>query len=373
MTKVSIRTKAISGNRKSLYLDFYPAITHPDTGKHTRREFLGLHLFDKPKTPFDKQHNKDTKALAEGIRAKRQIEIQNGQYGFLSTSKQDANFITYFKELGDSHKQRNREIWLCALHYLETFTGGTLRFSDVTPRFCNDFKEYILTAPRIRSQQQTISQNSAYAYFNKLLAAVKQAYRDGYLNTDVSVSVERIKEAETERQYLTMDELNTLAKTECTLPILKQAALFAALTGLRFSDIQKLVWAEIQYSNDTGYSLHFRQKKTKGVEVLPISEQAFNLLGERGEPDEVVFAGLQYSAFMNFHLKRWVLKAGITKDISFHCFRHTYATLQLSAGTDIFTVSKLLGHRELKTTMIYAKIMDKAKREAANKITLDIK
>jgi site-specific recombinase XerD len=64
--------------------------------------------------------------------------------------------------------------------------------------------------------------------------------------------------------------------------------------------------------------------------------------------------------------------AGITKNITFHCFRHTFATLQLSKGTDIYTVSKMLGHRELKTTQIYAKIIDQTKRDAANKIKLDL-
>lgn len=371
MTKVKLRVKSISGNRKSLYLDFYPPIPHPETGKLTRREFLGLHLFEKAKTPLDKVHNKETEALAENIRAKRQIKIQNGQYDFLSTDNQNANFLDYFKTIAETHKKRNSEIWLCALHYLKEFSGGTVRFSDLNLKFCNDFREYILNAPRMRSRKFKISQNTAFSYFNKLKAALKQAFRDGLIKIDLSSKVERIKEEETERQFLTLDELNKLVKTECALPLLKQAALFAALTGLRFSDIQKLMWAEVQHSEEGGYFLQFRQKKTKGIESLPISEQAYSLLGKRGEHTEQVFEGLKYSAFVNFHLKRWVLKAGITKNITFHCFRHTYATLLLSKGTDIFTVSKMLGHRELKTTLIYAKIIDQTKRDAADKIKLN--
>ena len=153
--------------------------------------------------------------------------------------------------------------------------------------------------------------------------------------------------------------------------MLKNAALFSALTGLRFSDIHKLVWSEVQYSGLEGYFLQYRQQKTESVEVLPISEQAFSLLGERKEPTEKVFDGLNYSAYLNRHLKQWILKAGITKKITFHCFRHTFATLQLSQGTALYTVSKMLGHRDLKTTQIYAKIIDKTKREAANRIKLD--
>jgi site-specific recombinase XerD len=102
---------------------------------------------------------------------------------------------------------------------------------------------------------------------------------------------------------------------------------------------------------------------------LPISEDAFRLLGDRGKPDETVFAGLEYS-YTQTCLPKWINNAGIAKECTFHSFRHTYATLQLSLGTDLYTVSKMLGHREIKTTQVYAKIIDKQKREAANKIKL---
>ncbi|MEZ4856754.1 MAG: site-specific integrase [Gelidibacter sp.] len=148
--------------------------------------------------------------------------------------------------------------------------------------------------------------------------------------------------------------------------------IFSALTGLRWSDIEKLLWSEIQHSKEMGYYIRFRQKKTKGAETLPISEQARELLGEAGKPEAKVFEGLHYSAWSNLKLQQWMLKAGITKNITFHCARHTYATLQLTLGTDIYTVSKLLGHKELRTTQIYAKVIDDKKKEAANRIQLDL-
>lgn len=67
-----------------------------------------------------------------------------------------------------------------------------------------------------------------------------------------------------------------------------------------------------------------------------------------------------------------MMAAGISRTITFHCARHTYATLQLAAGTDIYTFSKMLGHSELRTTQIYAKVIDSKKIEAANKIKLDL-
>ncbi len=373
-TKVKLRQRAISGNRQSLYLDFYPPIPHPKTGKPTRREFLGLFIYEKPKTPIDKKHNKETLQLAENIRAKRQIEIQAGDYGFLNAKlKAETDVVQYFKQIVETKTGSNKNGWQTAFNYFEMFTGGKLTLSNLNENLCNDFREYLLTAKRQRGiQSEQITQSSARAYYNKFKAALKQAHKKGLIEKDLSTLIDGISEPEVQREYLTLDELNRLAKTPCSNDLLKRAALFSALTGLRFSDISKLVWGEVQYSELEGYFLQFRQKKTKGVEVLPISEQAFKLLGERKEPTAKVFKGLIYSAYLNVHLKQWILRAGITKDITFHCFRHTFATLQLSHGTDIYTVSKMLGHRELKTTQIYAKIVDDTKRKAADKIKLDM-
>jgi integrase len=184
--------------------------------------------------------------------------------------------------------------------------------------------------------------------------------------------VEGIRSDDPDREFLTLEELQAAAKVECEMPVLKTAFIFSALSGLRWSDIEKLVWSEVQHSEQSGYYIRFRQKKTKGAETLPISEQAFSLLGERRKQDDKVFEGLYYSAWHNLKLREWVMKAGITKHITFHCARHTYATLQITLGTDIYTVSKLLGHRHLKTTEIYAKVIDHKKQEAANKIKLDL-
>lgn len=370
-TKVSLRQKPISGSRKSLYLDFYPAISNPDTGKTTRREFLGLYIYDKAKTPLDKKHNKETLELAENIKATRQLEIQKGQFGFISDAKRKADFVAYFAMLAEKRNGSNTDNWTSTLNYLKDYTGGKLSFDEVTVQKMEGFKDFLLQTNSKRSTKARLSQNTRVSYFNKVKAALKQAYKDGYLQTDINKNLQSIKTAETQRQFLTIEELNKLSKFDCSLPLLKEASLFSALTGLRFSDIVKLTWANVQYTKKEGYYLQYTQQKTKGVEVLPISEQAYRLLGKKGKPEDRIFEGLKYSAYTNAQLTKWVAKAGITKDITFHCFRHTYATLQLSNGTDIFTVSKMLGHRELKTTQVYAKIIDQAKRAAADKIKID--
>ena len=378
-TKVKLRSKPISGNRYSLYLDFYPAIPHPETGKPTRREFLGLYWYDKVKNPIDKIHNKETLQIAEQIRQKRESHLNKPEIYTVHEREQlkvkeqgERNFVEYFKALADKRKSSNHDNWISAYRYLDDFTKGNIKFTDLNESFCNEFKEHLLTTKSNKSNKTTLAQNSAASYFNKLKATLKQAYKDGLLDIDLNAKIEPIKMAETRRNFLTIEELNTLVKTHCNNPMLKRAALFSALTGLRFSDIKKLIWGELEHIEGNGYFIKFRQQKTQGVEMMPISEQAYSLLGEPKQPTDHVFEGLTYSAYENKHLYQWIGAAGITKDITFHCFRHTYATLQLSQGTDIYTVSKMLGHRELKTTQIYAKIIDQAKRDAADKIKLDM-
>lgn len=406
--KVTLRQKAISKGRKSLYLDFYPEIVHPETGEPTRREFLGFYIYTdkdelkkeiatlkkqgketkhlkkqlaglKPLTPIDQLHNENTLKIAEAIKQKQQ-NILNKPEIYDQFEKEQIRlkelgelcFVDYFRKLANKRKASNHDNWVSALNYLEAFTNGSLKFSQLNEKFLNDFKEHLLKTKSRKSNKTTLAQNSAVSYFNKVKAALKQAYKDGILQTDLNAKVKPIEQDETRREYLTLDELNRLVKTPCNNDLLKRAALFSALTGLRFSDIQKMVWAELEFTEGQGYCLNFDQKKTKGVEYLPISEQAYKLLGEKGEPTAKVFEGLEYSAYHNKHLFQWIGAAGITKDITFHCFRHTFATLQMFNGTDIYTVSKMLGHKDLKTTQIYAKIVDDTKRKAADKIKLDM-
>jgi len=409
--KVSLRMKPISGKRQTLYLDFYPAIIDSKTGKSTRRAFLNTYVFSEveieeqkyndkndkeqkrfvpvldkkgiPKRvkldPTEKQHNEVTLQRAEQIRQKKESEINKPEIysGFekqqLKIKEQgEKNFVEYFKKLADKRTDSNRGNWLSAYQYLEKFTNGILKFEDLNETICDDFKDYLLSAKSIRNDKTTLSQNSASSYFNKFKSALKQAYKDRYLQYDLNESVDQIKVSETRRSFLTIEELNSLIKADCKNRVLKNAALFSAMTGLRFSDIEKLVWSELEYIKGNGYFIQFRQQKTDGEEMMPISDQAFSLCGERKQPTDKVFNGLNYSAYSNKDLAKWIGAAGITKDITFHCFRHTFATLQLDNGTDIYTVSKMLGHRDLKTTQIYAKIMSKAKRDAAGRIKLDL-
>lgn len=350
--------------KRGLYLDFYPPIIHPQTQKQTRREHLRLYVFEKPKVETEKEHNKETRMLAENIRAQRQLEFQSSLYGFVSAQNKKKDFIEYFQKLAESKLQgskSNYENWSSVLNYLKEFTNEVCRFGDLNERFCLDFKDFLLSHKRI-------SRNTASSYFDKFKSAVRSAFDDKLLSENPAKRIKSIKPTETQREFLTLDELQKLAVTPFQYEDLRCASLFSVLTGLRYSDIEKLTWSEIQHSKEQGFYIRFRQKKTKDTETLPISEDAYSLLGEPGEPNEKVFKDLKY--WQCAYLDDWTTKAGIDRKITFHSFRHTFATLQLTLGSDIYTVSKMLGHKNLQTTQIYAKVIDEKKREAASRIKL---
>ena len=355
----------------SLYLEIYKGTTQTAGGKTKglrEYEYLNLYLIDKPRNPIDKQHNKDTLALAESIKSKRELEIKNGQFGFTNDFKSKTNFIEYFRAQTEKrlHSEGNYGNWDSALKHLIKFAGKNVSFKEVDRNFCERFKEYLTNEAKIKNGQN-LSSSAIASYYTKFRACLNKAVDEDVILKNPSLKVSTPRIIENKREYLTLDELKAIVKAECRYEVLKNAFLFSCLTGLRWSDVNKLQWSEVQNTNE-GWKITFHQKKTKGLQYLDISEQARTYLGEPGKPDEKVFVGLKYSAYMNLALQRWIMTAGITKQITFHCARHTFAVLQLTLGTEIFTLSKLLGHSELKTTQIYAKIVDEKKREAVNKI-----
>ncbi len=351
--------------KNSLYLMY-----HDEDTKKRRTEWLNLYLYDKPKDFLEKEHNKETQQLAEAIRAKKVLDYQSKTNGFVSSVSGKIGFVEYFKSLVDKKYESNGNYgnWYSTHKHLKNFLKGKdIQISKVDELFLENFKIYLLTS-KISNRSGKLSQNTAVSYFNKVKTALKEAYYNKMIVENPTNRVKGIKEKETDRQYLTFEELQKLVKTDCKYPIMKDAFIFSCLTGLRFSDVKFLKWKNIHYDKENGYLIKFTQQKTKGVEYLPINKQAVDILGERKNDDDVIFENLVYSAYHNKILRKWVEDAGIEKHITYHSSRHTFATLHLTMNTDIYTVSKLLGHRYLKTTEIYAKVIDKKKIEAVTNI-----
>lgn len=369
---VKLREKKLKDGRVSLYLDFYPPVYIAETGKETRREFLKIYLYDKPSSSVQKEQNRVCKAKAEYVRSERELQFINKSFDFTDHLSAKMDFLVYMEEkvrLRNKSKG-NHDNWWGSYKYLKRYSNGQCKFGDVDEKFCEGFKGYLMKVKSLKSETVGLAQNSQYSYYNKFRTAVKEAFEERLFAINPMLRVKGIPQIETQREYLTLEELKILFDTECEQNVLKRASIFSALTGLRWSDIIKLTWKEVQHSNPDGYFIRFTQQKTQSIETLPIPDQGFEQLGEREDAEVRVFRGLKYSAYTNVQLSRWVLKAGISKKITFHCFRHTYATLQLTLGTDIYTLNKMLCHKHLKTTEIYGKVINKTKVAAANRIKL---
>ena len=263
---------------------------------------------------------------------------------------------------------------VCLKHLQKYEPNERIRFSQITQEWVQGFRDYLekdacawSCDERDRIKDHPLSRNSRVSYFNKLRACLNQAYEDRIIPINPMRGVEGFKAEEGTRMYLTIEEVQRLAQTECEYPAIKRAFLFSCLTGLRRSDVIRLTWGDVHQQGEFTRII-FKQKKTSGQEYLDIPPQAAELMGERGKGAEHIFPNIHSPSCTNETIKRWVLRAGIHKDITFHCGRHTFAVMMLDLGTDIYTVSKLLGHRELSTTQIYAKVRDKNKQAAVAKI-----
>ena len=364
---IRLRQRRTSSGLISLYLDIYL------NGKRSY-EYLKMYLVPE-RTRADKEKNKQTLLLADAIRAKRVVELRNGQYGFQSQFASNTGFFDYYRSLCEkrlgTESGGNWGNWYSCLHHLKKYEKReNITFSDITPEWVQGFKDYLENEAvawghdyRKRIKDKPLARNSKVSYFNKLRACLNQAYEERIILVNPLRGIEGFKAEEGTRMYLTIDEVRKLAQTPCRSEEVKTAFLFSCLTGLRRSDIAKLTWGEVHQQGEFTRII-FRQKKTGGQEYLDITEQAAALMSERGADDERVFKWFNSPGSTNDIIRVWVAQAGIKKDITFHCGRHTFATMMLDLGTDIYTVSKLLGHRELSTTQIYAKVLDKNKQAA---------
>ncbi|MCD8428637.1 site-specific integrase [Tenacibaculum finnmarkense] len=407
-TKVAVRIrKSEYHNEWYLYVESYPVIVTNKEKPQRIREYLSRTItspiWDKKRIAKTKSNGSvtyrpkrdingviqcksdaDTESClyADGIRKLRQREYDNANL-YNDTEKEQLahkellkeNFIKYFKEtLRKRHKNSSTSIqinWKRVIEILEMFYGEYIPFSKIDLSFVEDFKNKIKNTPCGGGKKGIISNTTASTYFSIFKAGLKQAFIDGYLIIDLSAKIKGISITQSRREYLTIEELNKLASTPCEMEVLKRAGLFSCLTGLRLSDIQALTWSKVVVE-DGKAKLLFTQKKTKGAEYTPISDQALELCGIRGLPECFVFEDLPAPSWISRPLKKWVELSGIKKKITFHNFRHTYATLQLASGTDIYTVSKMLGHTNVSTTQIYAKIIDSKKDKASEVIQINI-
>ena len=177
---------------------------------------------------------------------------------------------------------------------------------------------------------------------------------------------EKIARPESKREFLTLDEVRKLENTPYVKENIRMAFLFACYCGLRVGDVTDLRWSDISVNAGRHFVSVVMQKNSKPIS-LPLPAKALTWLPERGEPESSVFSLPSHSVLQK-HLQKWAEQAGLERHLHFHLSRHTYGTMLITAGVDLYTASKMMGHADVRPTQIYAKIIDKKKEEAVSLI-----
>lgn len=385
---IKLRVRARADGNFVLFFDQYIG-----EGKH-KYEFLKLYLVPESgrnDTP-NKTRNNKTWEQAMTIKAQRIVDMQNGTLGFNKTREhRNANVLDYLITMKEKAQENGKiaqvqgfsSVW----GHLIRFTGKeVIKFTEITPEFCKDFIDYLRTAKTMpRHPLPAKIKNPAKAtplaqgtcqliqsYFNIMLTDAKLREVITSNPMDLVPRHHKIKRTISAANitFLTIDELQKLIDTPCEYkPLLKNAFLFSCSTGLRWSDVTKLTWGEVRRGDDPlyGWSYNTHIKKVNKEEYSPIPELGRMFLPLYEGDDNAVIFPIKWNGHLTEDLMRWTKKAGITRRISFHVSRHTAATLNLTLGADITTVSKLLGHARIVNTMIYAEVLNEAKKAAADR------
>ena len=358
---VRIREKVLGDGTISLYLDMY----HKGNRK-------------KETTPAAKQQNKNTRRLAEQIKAQRILDIQkDGLVDWEKLKKSRTtlvswleDFVTCEAQLSPSGVVSKRNAKVRVEEYLASIGKPDLRLSEVDREFCRGFVAFLRTCKSHRGKE-TISDTTARLLMYRIAAAMDKAVVEGLIPNNPFRTLdakEKPKIRASRREFLTVEELKVLINTPCRFDIVKRAFLFSCFTGLRYSDMKSLLWSEVHTAADgkTLYIEH-RQVKTKKTVTIPLSEEALRWMPKQVDGIDLVFHELKISTgTVEDVLKEWMKDCKIDKHITYHCSRHTAATTLLTLGANLYVVSKLMGHSSIQMTEVYAKIVDQKKVETMN-------
>jgi len=290
----------------------------------------------------DKELNKEIRRKAEMIRNQIQTEYLSGVYDLVPEYKAKKCVIDFINETIDL-SNRHKGLIL----NLKEFAGDFIPFQKINLNFLNQFKKHL--------QDKNLNTNYIRLLFIVLKAALNKARKQKYIKSNPFEDFEMPKGQEVIKNYLTWNEVSKLIETKCSNEEIKRAFLFSCFSGLRYSDIKQLKYSDIQDG-----SIRITIQKTKKLLIIPVTNDMKKLLYP---PDnirniEFVFEMPFAVSYVNLIIKQWSKRAGIKKNISFHCGRHTFAVKMINSGVDLYTLSKLLGHSNVSTTeKSYAKLM----------------
>ena len=401
---VKLRKKAISSGY-SLYLEY---------ANNYRQEkiYLRIHL-SKGDTPLRRKNDTDTWNKAEEIRQaiedfiiKNKAQTLEFAYKLYVDSvnqeteeeaRKNLTLVEYLQAFKEEKARTGQSKSLAVtinnlIKYVTDFTDGEkVLLTDVSKEWLEEFLMYLgktnsfvrnrfkkgSNTENVTSNEKTnkpLAKSTAKLYYNTFICALGAAESDGLIISPARrVKAEDkkvLKGDEKQREFLTAEELERMEATFMRNEETKRAFLFACYTGLRISDIISLTYGDIkQEQAATGQRIYVIRKmmiKTRRIVSVPLSDKALSYLPadfSQFSKDKKVF-NLPTVGAVNDSLKTWAKDAKVDKVITFHTSRHTFATLALTLGVDVFTTSKLLGHQNVRTTQIYAEVIDAKKEQA---------
>ena len=371
---IKIRFKAMKNGRRSIYLDCY-------RDGHRSYEYLRLYLV--PETDEESvRRNEAAMQKAETARRRKLRELKKSPAGNKrlvavqgSISKKDISLLEWLSRFKEIQRSRGvHDIYsidrLCTV--LSDMNCGNTKVKEIGKDFCISFVEYLKTGYKT-AKGECLKPKTVFNRQCTLVTALNVAVREGIIPTNPMNLLSRHERAKTsrgKREYLTIDEVKRLIATPCSNETVRNAYLFACNCGLRLGDVRKLKWGDITQDNG-GWMLSVIMNKSEKPVHIPLGVQARRWMpgckdGSKHDADSLVFEHLPGDTSINDHLKIWAADAGITKSVTYHTSRHTFATMLLTLGADLYTVSKLLGHSQIKNTQIYAEIINRRKDEAVN-------
>ena len=363
---VRLREKELANGVLSLYLDIYV------NGKRSY-EFLKLYLI--PETnPQAKVQNENTMRAANTIKLNRILEITNNKAGLKNTSIRAKmllkDWMETFRQAQEQKGVKDQKLIHNTVHALTAYNIN-VAMRDVNRDYIIGLTNFLRNDYR-SPRGKKLKDYSVINYLGCLRNALNMAVREDVIadNPIMKLSAQdKVKAPESQREFLTIEEVQQLEATDSPYPHIKQAFLFACYTGLRCSDVRSITWGKIVKDGEK-YRLHTVMFKTKRPFYIPLSKKAMQWMPERGNKtdDDLIFENIPVQVNTKLYLQPWLDKAGITKPITFHCSRHTFGTMMLTLGADIYTTSKLMGHTKVEVTQIYAKIINKKKDDAVSLI-----
>jgi len=363
---VKLREKALANGVRSLYLDIYV------NGKRSY-EFLKLYLIPE-NNPQAKVQNDNTMRAANTIKLNRILEITNNKAGLKNTSIRAKmllkDWMENFRKAQAQKGVKDQKLIHNTIHALTAYNIN-VAMRDVNREYIVGLTNFLRNEYR-SPRGKKLKDYSVINYLGCLRNALNMAVREDVIadNPIMKLSTQdKVKAPESQREFLTIEEVQKLEATDSPYPHIKQAFLFACYTGLRCSDVRSITWGKIVKDGEK-CRLHTVMFKTKRPFYIPLSKKAMQWMPERGDKtdNDLIFERIPVQVNTKLYLQPWLDKAGITKPITFHCSRHTFGTMMLTLGADIYTTSKLLGHTKVEVTQIYAKIINKKKDDAVSLI-----